>query len=1112
VSADNVPEAGRTEGHRIFLSYRRSDAAAYAGRLYDYLVERFGQDGVFIDIESIEPGVEFAEAVEKTLRKCNTILVVIGRSWVTSADRDGKLRLDNPNDFVRFEIEHALASRTLRVIPVLVGGAQIPEATELPESLRGLTRRQAFDLSDQRWSTDVRVLSDKIESPTFNQSSEPEAPVEQGQSVDLKLQSQLVDPKLPSGTVTFLFGDVEGSTRLWERNPDGMAKALKRHDQLARSVIEASGGYVFKMVGDAFCAAFATAKQAVESAASLQRALNLEPWPTDAHLRVRMALHSGESEERDGDYFGPAVNRVARLVAVAHAGQIIVSRATADLMRDQLPAGTSLRDLGTHRLKDLGRPEEVFQLLADGLDADFPALRSLDNPDLLNNLPQLLSSFVGRELETAEVKKLASDNRLVTLIGTGGAGKTRLALQVGAELVDGTGDGVWLVELAAVTEPGDVAHTVAATLRIKEQADSTPLDTLVQVLHGQNRLLILDNCEHLLEACATLAETLVQRCPRLHVIATSREPLRIDGEVVFQVPPLSLPPAYAVEAADLADSGAVALFTERARARVPGFVVEDEDVAVVASICRLLDGMPLALELATARLRSMTLVELHDRLKHRFDLLTKGSRTAMPRHQTLRALVDWSYDLLTERERILLRRLSVFLGGFKLEAVEAVCNLGDLADGEIADVLGSLVDKSLVVAEAKGPTSRFGMLETLRQYGAERLNEEGPSESERLRSAHASYYVAFAEDSAPNLTGRTQDLWLAQFDDAYLNLRAAAEHLLANEEGAQLVLRLFGFPRRYWYLGSHDIEAIGLLERALDLTPTDAPSLPRAAALVCKAHLTLGVDFEAQAACALEAVEAARELGDEALEAAALFLVCRGAYYRGVAVEGLGPGAEAVSIARRLGDPVLLGESLLYYAAAVSVDDPTGSVGVYKEVIALSQQSGDLYVATSAYNDYGCLLLHMGNVAEARKQLEKALAGAQTSFPWRTATVLGNLGFVLLAEDDSAGVASMFSDCLRATYRTGDVWSQPYSMLGIACCATRLGDFDRATILHGGATALLDSCGGVWENPEKGYRDRDIAILRDRLGVDFERLYEVGRAMNLDDIVDLGLGRQAKSA
>ena len=1103
MNADNVPEAGRTEGHRIFLSYRRSDASAYAGRLYDYLVERFGQDGVFIDIESIEPGVEFAEAVEKTLRKCDTILVVIGRSWVTSADREGKRRLDNPNDFVRFEIEHALASRTLRVIPVLVGGAQIPEANELPETLRGLTRRQAFDLSDQRWSTDVRVLSDKIESPTFNQFSEPEAPVEHTQSVDLKL---------PSGTVTFLFGDVEGSTRLWERNPDGMAKALKRHDELARSEIEASGGYVFKMVGDAFCAAFPTAKQAVESATSLQRALSSEPWPTDADLRVRMALHSGESEERDGDYFGPAVNRVARLVAVAHTGQIVVSQATADLMRDQLPTGTSLRDLGTHRLKDLGRPEEVFQLVADGLEADFPTLRSLDNPELLNNLPQLLSSFVGREIETAEVKKLVSDNRLVTLIGTGGAGKTRLALQVAAELVDGSGDGVWMVELASVTEPGDVVLTVATTLRIKEAPDSTPLDTLVQVLHGQNRLVVLDNCEHLLEACATLAETLVQRCPKLHVIATSREPLRIDGEAIFQVPPLSLPPAYAVERADLADSGAVALFTEHARPRVPGFVVEDQDVAVVASICRLLDGMPLALELATARLRSMSLTELHDRLKHRFDLLNKGSRTAMPRHQTLKALVDWSYDLLTERERILLRRLSVFAGGFKLEAVEAVCSLGDLSEGEIADLLGSLVDKSLVIADAKGAASRFGMLETLRQYGAERLNEADPSESERLRSAHASYYVAYAEDSAPHLRGRTQDLWLAQFDDVYLNLRAAAEYLLANEEGADLVLRLFGFPRRYWYLGSHDIEAIGLLERALDLTRADAPSLPRAAGLVCKAHLTLGVDFEAQAACALEAVEVARELGDQAIEAEALFLVCRGRYYRGVAVEALGPGAEAVAIARRLGDPVLLGESLLFYAAAVSVDDPTESAAVYEEVLSLAQQTGDLYVATSAHNDYGCLLLHMGSVAEARKQLEKALVGARTSFPGRTATVLGNLGFVLLEEGNTAGVASMFSECLRETHRTGDVWSQPYSMLGIACCATRLDDFDRAAILHGGAAALLDSCGGAWESPEKEYRETDISILLDRLGADFERLYEVGRAMTLDDIVDLGLGRHARSA
>ncbi len=486
---------------------------------------------------------------------------------------------------------------------------------------------------------------------------------------------------LPTGTVTLLFTDIEGSTRLWDRHPDAMSAALERHDALMRSAIESSGGYVFKTVGDAFCAAFASGKDAVAAAGAAQRALHAEVWPSEATLRVRMALHTGECEERNGDYFGPAVNRIARLGATAHGGQVVVSRSTAEVVRDRLPNGMKLVELGLHSLKDLERPEEVFQLDVDGVSADFPPLRvqvgaeittTLANP---TNLTQPVSSLVGRDTEMAEVVKLLGNNRLVTLTGSGGVGKTRLAIEVGRAVLPDRPDGVWLSELAAVTDPALVASEVLSDLGIGEQSGKEPLDTLVEVLSTQGRVVILDNCEQVLDGCAALADAVVRNCPAIRLLVTSREPLRIEGEVIYRVPSLSLPPEQVDDRTDLSGSGAVALFVERATAQAPGFELTDDDAPLVAAICRRLDGVPLALELATARLRSMSLAKLHDRLEHRFGLLTGGSRVALPRQQTLQGLVDWSFDLLTGPEQALFRRTSVFVDGFDLEAAEGVCAL-----------------------------------------------------------------------------------------------------------------------------------------------------------------------------------------------------------------------------------------------------------------------------------------------------------------------------------------------------------------------------------------------------------------------------------------------------
>ncbi len=658
------------------------------------------------------------------------------------------------------------------------------------------TYRAAQEVLAEELGIDPGPELQALELAILRQDSELEAPLATAG------RARTAGP--PTGTVTMLMSDIEGSTRLWEEYPKEMTVALSRHDELLRRTIVENGGYVVKTKGDGFHAAFPAAKQAVTAATEAQQLLGIEEWPASITLRVRMAIHTGECEERDGDYFGPAVNRVARLEAIAHGGQVLVSRAAAEVVSDHLPSHVKLRDLGTHRLKDLSRPEVVFQLDVERLPAEFPPLRSLDNPALSNNLPEFVSSFVGRDEETVEVRKLVSDNRLVTLTGAGGVGKTRLALQVAAELLDGIGDGVWLVELANVTDPGAVPSTVASALGVAERPAQDTLDTLLDVLGGQRRLVVLDNCEHLIDACATLVDSIVRHCPGIHVQATSREPLRIDGEIVYRVPPLSLPPEDTIEQADVAISGAVMLFVDRARLQLPSFALPGDDWSAVASICRRLDGMPLAIELATARLRSMSLAQLQDRLEHRFGLLTGGSRTALPRQQTLRALVDWSHDLLSEPEQVLLRRLSVFRGGFDLEAAEAVCALDDLSTAAIVDLLTSLVDKSMVVTDSSCDTIRHGMLETLRQYAMERLDAAGPSETEQLLAAYSAYYVSYADRAAPHLRGPSQGAWFACLDREYTNLRATVEYLLDVGKPAE-VLQLFGVTRRYWWFAEYDV-------------------------------------------------------------------------------------------------------------------------------------------------------------------------------------------------------------------------------------------------------------------------------------------------------------------
>ncbi|HXY92985.1 MAG TPA: adenylate/guanylate cyclase domain-containing protein [Acidimicrobiia bacterium] len=569
-------------------------------------------------------------------------------------------------------------------------------------------------------------------------------------------------PDLPTGTVTFLFTDLEGSTRLWQEHPEAMKPALARHDEILRSAVAAHDGHVVKTTGDGAHAAFADARSALLAARAAQLALASETWGTTGPLRVRIGVHTGPAELRDGDYYGTAVNRAARLMSVAHGGQVVVSLTTEELVRDDLADGTSLRDLGDHQLRDLARAERVFQLCASGLQADFPPLQSLDA--YAGNLPAQLTSFVGRQEELSAVGDVLRASRLVTLTGVGGVGKTRLALQTAAELLPELPDGAWFCELAAATDAETLVQIVAATLGAPPRAGTALDGSVLDFLRTRRALLILDNCEHLLDTAAELAERILQSCPGVRILATSREGLAVAGE---QVRPLR----------SLSALDAEQLLAERARAVAPQFAVTAGNEAAVGEICRRLDGIPLAIELAAARLEAMSPVEIAQLLDERFRLLTGGRRTAVERHQTLRATVDWSYSLLDETDRTVYERLGVFAGSFDGSAAAAVVSGDGAEDWDVRETLGRLVRRSMLVAEPRDTgATRYSMLETLRQYARERLDDSGVGD--RWRRRHAEHYANLAGEFGPGLRGADELSVRARVREELDNLRAAVNWAL----------------------------------------------------------------------------------------------------------------------------------------------------------------------------------------------------------------------------------------------------------------------------------------------------------------------------------------------
>ncbi|MGZ3496907.1 MAG: ATP-binding protein [Vulcanimicrobiaceae bacterium] len=887
----------------------------------------------------------------------------------------------------------------------------------------------------------------------------------------------------PSGTVTFLFSDIEGSTERWERDRDAMGAALTRHDALMREALQARGGYIFKTIGDAFCAAFFTAPDAVAAAHDAQRALAAEDFSAVGGVRVRMALHTGTVEERDGDYFGPPVNRVARLLAAGHGGQVLISGTAANLLRSDMPPQMSLRDLGEHRLRDLAYPEHVYQLLAPDLQESFPPLRSLDY--LPNNLPRQLTSFVGRDEVLADIVKLVEAHPLVTLVGTGGVGKTRCAIQVGAEFLNSCDDGVWHADLAPVSDPTFIANVVAQALNVQEQPNRPLLDTVVSYLKRKRLLLILDSCEHAIEEAGHVAGAILRDCPEVRILATSRERLNISGEATYRMPALGVPPnAQMLFAEGSSRYGAVQLFVDRAILSNNRFTLTEENAPYVAEICRRLDGVPLAIELAAARLNVLSPQLLARKLDERFSVLTGGDRSALPRRQTMRALIDWSYDLLSNRERTLFRELSIFGGGFTLETATAVCSKGDMEEIVVLDLLASLVDKSLVQAEPVRSGTRYRLLESMREYAREKLTDAG--EADAVARAHARAFVSLAEQLDGGWETTPDRDWLAQVEPEMENFRAALAWAFGAKGDALLGQRLAGTLRRVlWPLAvAEGGRWVQIAQKRVD---GNTPTAVVAALDLAEAQLAQTVtQSKASLAAAERALERSRKLADPLLVAEAELRAGQALVQLGRIAEGEALLHDALVKARALGARKVVSLVLRLLAFARSF---AGDVAEARQLL------GEALTTARACGAERQTALIANNLAEDEFQggnPESALRLAREALTLFRAFHDAQMIATALCNETAYLVASRRYDEARLSAREALTATRDaeYSV-GLACAlqhmastaALRPGsDVRRAARLLGYVDARFAALEALREYTEQHEYDAVIPALRDALG------------------------------
>ncbi len=917
----------------------------------------------------------------------------------------------------------------------------------------------------------------------------------------------------PAGVLTFLFTDLENSTLLWERFPESMQSVLAQHDALLKQVVEAYHGRIVKTTGDGLHAVFASPVDGITAALAGQKALLSAAWPEGiSPLKVRMGLHTGISQERDGDYFGQEVNLAARIMGLSHGGQILLSEVTTRLVEKAVPPETAFADLGEHRLKGIAGVERIFQLIHPDLRAEFPPLQSLET--FKHNLPRQLSTFIGRKQELAEIKRLVKTTSLLTLIGPGGTGKTRLMLQAAEEMIADYPDGVWLVELAPLSDPALIPERVAAAFGIKEQPGRSMLDTLVEYLRRKELLILLDNVEHLVAASAELCTHLMRNCPRLRLLVTSREALFVEGEITLNIPSLSLPGSIKTLSTDeLRASESVQLFLERACAVKPDFNLTAQNAAVVAEVVLRLDGIPLALELAAARLRMLTIEQIALRLNDRFRLLTGGHRTAIPRQQTLQALFDWSWFLLEGSESVLLRRLSIFTSGWNLEAAQKVCGFDPLDEFDVFDRLEQLINKSLVTVEhLSDGEARYGMLESIRQYAYLKLDEAG--EVPLLRDRHADYFIALVDTYASQGAELDYYAWIGRFTLEADNLRAVVEWIAKDRPGitlrfTSLLLQyeagwLHLSEERSWLEAAIERARLLLEENSADIRLTDYIRALRSLGwlLVTHGDMTNGHAFLD------ESMRLARQHGEIQLLALALSMKAQAMGYR-VTQEIIDQLLNAIELCRRNGYELELTYALYSTSQALFIiGDFEAGRKVFAEVVERIEEKSLLNMKSWVYALRAVEALLNREFSNAERYYLIAIKESEKLRDQRMlATFRSDLAHIYRQLGRLDEAAAIYRQTILSWQEQGHPGAVAHQLECFAYIAIAASRFSDAAQLLGAAQHTRQRTNSPsTEQKEINEKDQALARLEVELGrEELNRRVKIGESMNLDQAVEFAL-------
>ncbi len=955
---------------------------------------------------------------------------------------------------------------------------------------------------------------------------------------------------IPSGSVTFLFTGIEGSIKLSQEFPETYSEMLARHDEVLQNAVESNRGFVFKTAGEGFCCAFQNAEDAVTAAIDAQ--LNLHSENRDEmEIKIRIGIHSGKSEWNGTDYMGyMTLARSARIMSAANEEQIIISNDAYELCCEKFnnvkSKNVTFRDLGERRLKDVIQPIRLFQIISPGLREEFPPLKTLDARP--NNLPVQLSSFIGREEEMKQIKELLKQSRLLTIFGSGGAGKTRLAMQTGADMIDEFANGVFITELAEVSEPGLIIQTLMNSLGLKEEPGILPKEILTGYLKNLEILIIFDNCEHLVNECAELVTFLLRSCPGLKIITTSRESLNCPGEQTFRAPSLSLPDKSEFNIPEkLAQCEAVRLFTERALSVNPEFRITGENAQALAEICIRLDGIPLAIELAAARIKILTLQKICDRLDDRFKLLSGGKRTSLPRQQTLKALIDWSYDLLTENEKLLWRRLSVFTGGWTLESAEEIFSDSNISEEEIIDLLSQLADKSVIIYNSE--TNRYLMLESLKQYGAEKLKDAG--EEKKYRSKHLNYFTEFSREAELKLKGNELHIWLDKLESDHGNLQSAISWAAGEgdkEEGAQLAGQLAGF----WEIHGHNTTGILLLESILESIKGNEQNISKKSS--AKVLMSIGIlarnlgNFEKSKTCLKESLEISRGTGDKQSVAGSLINLGIVESDQGFYNNALKLYEESLDLGREINDKRSIADSLInmgtaayhlgnfklaqdYLEESLSLRRDTGykqgtamclnnlgslalrqgnlekGVKLYSESLAIAREIGDKTGIAMGLNNLAGLSSVQENYELAQSYLEESLSlfrgiGDRLG----TVMILNNLGMLECSYKNYDKAIELFSGSIKLSREIGDNIGTIDSLIGFSAALNNENHFSLQVKLLGAVDSALQNLGLKLHAKYSKFHENISKQLRDKLSdEEFSKYFEEGKKLSLEEASKLSI-------